>query len=189
MLNQYAHAAGVIVLTPKGRVARYFSGIDYGPRDLRFGLIEAAEERIGTPVDQVVLLCYQYDPKTGKYSGAVMKALRLGGVVTVVGIAALLFALRRKAKREQRSVKPRNYCLLPFGALLIPFLPENASSFAGEFDALFFTLVGLSVFFIVLIAGLVVYFAVKYRRRSPGEIPPKTATSFALEAAGSASRS
>jgi len=183
MLNQYAHASGVVVLTPKGRVARYFYGIEYAPRDLRFGLIEAAEERIGTPVDQVLLLCYQYDPMTGKYSAAVMKSLRLGGVVTVVGVAALLFALSRRAKGGRRGAGPANYCLLPFGALLIPFLPENASSFAGEFDALFFTLVGLSVFFVALIAGLEVYFAVKYRRRSPGEIPPKTATSFALEAA------
>ena len=183
MLNQYAHASGVIVLTPKGRVARYFYGVEYAPRDLRFGLIEAAEERIGTPVDQVLLLCYQYDPKTGKYSAAVMKSLRLGGGVTVIGVAALLLALSRKAKRERRSAKPKNYCLLPFGALFIPFLPENASSFAGDVDALFFTLVGLSVFFAVLIAGLEIYFAMKYRRRSPGEIPPKTATSFALEAA------
>ncbi len=181
MLNQYAHASGVVVLTPKGRVARYFYGVEYAPRDLRFGLIEAAEERIGTPVDQVLLLCYQYDPKTGKYSAAVMKSLRLGGVLTVVGVAALLVALSRKAKGGRRRMKPANYCFLPLGALFIPFLPENASSFAGEFDALFFTLVGVSVFFVLLIAGLEVYFAVKYRRRSPGEIPPKTATSFALE--------
>ena len=92
-------------------------------------------------------------------------------------------------------MKPANYCFLPlvgplvgplgwpFGALLIPFLPENASNFAGGVDALYFTLVGVSVFFAALIAGLEVYFAIKYRRRSPGEIPPKTATSYALEAA------
>jgi cytochrome c oxidase subunit II len=183
MLNQYAHASGVVVLTPKGRVARYFYGIEYAPRDLRFGLIEAAEERIGTPADQVMLLCYQYDPKTGKYSAAVMKSLRLGGVVTVLGVAALLFALNRKARKSRRDVKPANYCFLPLGPLLIPFMPENASSFAGDFDALFFTLTAVSIFFVALIAGLEVYFAIKYRRRSPGEIPPKTATSFALEAA------
>ncbi|HEY9435610.1 MAG TPA: cytochrome c oxidase subunit II [Blastocatellia bacterium] len=183
MLNQYAHASGVVVLTPKGRVARYFYGVEYAPRDLRFGLIEAAEDRIGTPVDQVLLLCYQYDPKTGKYSAAVMKSLRLGGVVTVIGVAALLFALNRKAKRGRQSVKLANYCFLPFGALFIPFLPENASSFAGDVDALYFTLVGVSVFFAALIAALEVYFAIKYRRRSPGEIPPKTATSYALETA------
>jgi cytochrome c oxidase subunit II len=187
MLNQYAHASGVVILTPKGRVARYFYGIEYAPRDLRFGLIEAAEERIGTPVDQVLLLCYQYDPKTGKYGAAVMRSLRLGGVVTVIGVVALLFALNRKAKNGRKSIKPANNLLFslggPFCALLIPFLPENASNFAGGVDALYFTLVGLSVFFAALIAGLEVYFAVKYRRRSPGEIPPKTATSYALEAA------
>jgi cytochrome c oxidase subunit 2 len=184
MLNQYAHASGVVILTPKGRVARYFYGVEYAPRDLRFGLIEAAEERIGTPVDQVLLLCYQYDPKTGKYGAAVMKSLRLGGVVTVIGVLALLFALNRNARR---GMKPANHCVLsfggPFGALLIPFLPENASNFAGEVDALFFTLTGVSVFFAVLIAALEVYFAIKYRRRSPGEIPPKTPTSYALETA------
>ncbi len=183
MLNQYAHASGVIILTPHGRVARYFYGIEYSPRDLRFGLIEAAEERIGAPVDQLLLLCYQYDPKTGKYSAAVMKSLRLGGVMTVIGVAALLFALSRKAKSGRRTVKPASYCFLPFAALLIPFLPENASSFAGDFDALFFTLVGISAFFIALIAGLETYFAIKYRRRSPGEIPPKTVSSTPLEVA------
>src|SRR5262245_2258852 len=183
MLNQYAHASGVIVLTPKGRVARYFYGVEYAPRDLRFGLIEAAEERIGTPMDQALLLCYRYDPKTGKYSAAVMRSLRLGGVVTLIGVAALLFTLSRKAKRGRRTVNPASYCFVPFGALLIPFLPERASSFAGDVDALFFTLVGLSVFFATLIAGLEIYFAVKYRRRSPGEIPPKTVSSLPLEAA------
>jgi cytochrome c oxidase subunit II len=92
-------------------------------------------------------------------------------------------------------MKPANYWFLPFGgpfggpfgepfgALLIPFLPENASNFAWDVDALFFTLTGISVFFATLIAALEVYFAIKYRRRSPGEIPPKTATSYALETA------
>src|SRR5262249_60037655 len=111
----------------------------------------------------------QYDPMTGKYSAAVMKSLRIGGIVTVIGIIALLFALNRKAKSGRRWVKPANYCFLsfggPFGALLIPFLPENASRFAGGVDALHFTLVALSAFFTLLIAGLEVYFAVKYRRR------------------------
>src|SRR5262245_9738934 len=80
-------------------------------------------------------------------------------------------------------MKPRIIKSLPFGALLIPFLPEDASNFAGEVDALFFTLVGISVFFATLIAALEVYFAAKYRRRSPGEIPPKTFASLPLEAA------
>lgn len=186
MLNQYAHASGVVVLTPKGRVARYFYGIEYAPRDLRFGLIEAAEERIGSPVDQVLLLCYQYDPATGKYSATVMKSLRLGGVLTLIGIAVLLFALNRKAKSGRQSAKPANYCVLPlggpFGVIFIQLLP-NASNFAGDFDALFFTLVGISIFFTALIAVLGLYFVIKYRRRSPGEIPPKTTPSVSLEVA------
>src|SRR5262249_21174941 len=127
-------------------------------------------------------LCYQYDPKTGKYSAAVMKSLRLGGVLTLIGVAALLFALNRKAKAAGRGGKPADRRSFPFGAGFIPFMPENASNFAGEFDALFFTLTGISIFFVVLIAGLEVYFAVRYRRRSPGEIPPKTAPSLLLEA-------
>ena len=182
MLNQYAHAAGIVVLTPQGKVARYFYGLEYEPRDLRFGLIEAAEERIGSLTDQALLLCYQYDPKTGKYGATVMKSLRLGGLVTLLGLAALLFVLHRKAKSGRHSARPASYCVLPFGAVFIKLLPD-ASNFAGEFDALFFTLVGLSIFFVVLIAGLEIFFAIKYRRRSPGEIPPVTASSVPLEVA------
>src|SRR5215470_786527 len=112
-----------------------------------------------------------------------MRALRLGGVLTLIGVAALLFTLIRKANRGRRIVHPASYCFVPFGALLVPFLPEEASTFAGDVDALFFTLVGISVFFAVLIAGLEIYFAIKYRRRTPGEIPPKTASSLPLEIA------
>jgi cytochrome c oxidase subunit 2 len=180
MLNQYAHASGVVVLTPQGRVARYFYGIEYAPRDLRFGLIEAAQERIGTPVDRVLLLCYRYDPRTGKYGAAVMNSLRLGGVATLVGLAGLLFALNRRTKNARRRAATANACRV---ASLIPFMPEKASSFAGDVDALYYVLVGLSVFFGVLIAGLEIYFAVRYRRRSPGEIPPKTVPSYTLEVA------
>jgi protein SCO1/2 len=183
MLNQYAHASGVVVLTPKGRVARYFYGVEYAPRDLRFGLIEAAEERIGSPVDQILLLCYRYDPKTGKYGAAVMTSLRLGGAATLICLGSLLFILSRQARRRRPGAETAGRQSTPFAALFIPFLPENASSFAGGVDALFFTLVGVSAFFATLIAGLEVYFAVKYRRRSPGEIPPKTASSITLEMA------
>jgi cytochrome c oxidase subunit 2 len=183
MLNQYAHASGVVVLTPRGRIARYFYGVEYAPRDLRFGLIEAADERIGALADQVLLLCYRYDPKTGKYSAAVMKSLRLGGIVTMIGVIALLLALSRKTKNGRLGLEPTNRRFPPSAALLIPFLPENASSFAGDVDALFFTLVGVSVFFAALIAGLEIFFAIKYRRRSPGEIPPKTNSSLSLEMA------
>ncbi len=94
--NQFAHASGVFVATPAGKLARYFYGIEYAPRDLRLGLIEAAENKIGSPVDQLLLYCFHYDPATGKYGAAVMNLMRLGGVVTVIAIVGLLLRLRRR---------------------------------------------------------------------------------------------
>ena len=94
--NQFAHASGVFVATPQGKLARYFYGIEYAPRDLRFGLIEAAENKIGSPVDQLLLYCFHYDPATGKYGAAIMNLMRLGGVVTVIAIVGLLLLLRRR---------------------------------------------------------------------------------------------
>ncbi len=82
--------------TPQGKLARYFYGIEYAPRDLRLGLIEAAENKIGSPVDQLLLYCFHYDPATGKYGAAVMNLMRLGGVVTVIAIVGLLLRLRRR---------------------------------------------------------------------------------------------
>ena len=95
--GQYAHASGIMVLTPQGKVARYFYGVEYSSRDLRLGLIEAADERIGSPVDQVLLLCYHYNPLTGKYSFAIMSVLRVAGVLTIIAIAGLMiFFIRRE---------------------------------------------------------------------------------------------
>jgi protein SCO1/2 len=95
--GQYAHASGIMVLTPEGKVARYFYGVEYSSRDLRLGLIEAAKERIGSPVDQVLLYCYHYNPLTGKYSLAIMSILRVAGVLTIIAIAGLLiFFIRRE---------------------------------------------------------------------------------------------
>jgi protein SCO1/2 len=94
--KQFAHASGIIVLTPQGKVARYFYGIDYAPRDLRFGLIEAAGGKIGSPVDKMLLYCYHYDPATGKYGPVVMNIMRLGGILSLVGIASLILILRRR---------------------------------------------------------------------------------------------
>ncbi len=94
--NQFAHASAIYVTTPQGKLARYFYGIEYAPRDLRLGLIEAADNKIGSPVDQLLLYCYHYDPATGKYGAAVMNLMRLGGIVTLIAIVGLLFALRRR---------------------------------------------------------------------------------------------
>lgn len=94
--NQFAHASGIILITPQGRVSRYFYGIEYAPKDLRLGLVEAADNRIGSPVDQLLLYCYEYDPVKGKYGAVVMSFVRLGGALTVAGLLALIVILRRR---------------------------------------------------------------------------------------------
>ncbi|MBP1607746.1 MAG: uncharacterized protein H6Q08_3120, partial [Acidobacteria bacterium] len=108
--QQYVHASALMVLTPDGRVSKYFYGIDYPPKDLRLGLIEASGGKIGTPVDQVLLYCYHYDPHSGKYSMVVMNVLRLAGVVTVALIGGFIVAMwsldRRKSKRAAAPAPP-----------------------------------------------------------------------------------
>ena len=94
--KQFAHASGIMVTTPQGKLSRYFYGVEYAPRDLRLGLIESSANKIGSPVDQLLLYCYHYDPATGKYGAAIMKVMRIAGVVTVLGIVAMLFALKRR---------------------------------------------------------------------------------------------
>jgi len=97
--KQFAHASAIVVATPHGKLSRYFYGIEYAPRDLRLGLIESSANKIGSPVDQLLLYCYHYDPATGKYGAAVMRIMRVAGVITVLAIVAMLFTLRgRKAK-------------------------------------------------------------------------------------------
>ena len=97
--KQFAHASGIMVATPHGKLSRYFYGIEYSARDLRLGLIESSAEKIGSPVDQLLLYCYHYDPATGKYGAAVMKIMRIAGVITVLALVAMLFALKgRKPK-------------------------------------------------------------------------------------------
>jgi protein SCO1/2 len=86
----YAHAAGVVVLTPAGKVSRYFFGLDYRPRDLRLALVEASDGKVGSPVDRVLLFCFHYDERTGRYTPAVMAFVRLGGALTVLCLGMLL---------------------------------------------------------------------------------------------------
>jgi len=97
--GEYAHASGIMILTPEGRVARYYYGVEYAPRDLRLGLVEASNRQIGSPVDQILLFCYHYDPSAGKYSLTIMNFLRLAGVVTVLAIGAFLFVMIRRDRR------------------------------------------------------------------------------------------
>ena len=98
--KQFAHASGIMVLTPEGKLARYFYGIEYPPKDLRLGLVEASQNKIGTPVDALMLYCYHYDPATGKYGAVVMNILRLAGGVSVVLIVGLLLVLRKRGRHS-----------------------------------------------------------------------------------------
>jgi protein SCO1/2 len=94
--NQFAHASGIMVLTPEGKLARYFYGIEYAPKDLRLALVESSESKIGSPVDQLLLYCYHYDPVTGKYGPTIINIIRIGGLLTMLGVAALIFFLPRR---------------------------------------------------------------------------------------------
>jgi len=102
--NQFAHAAGITVLTPSGKLARYFFGVEYAPRDLRLALVEASQEHIGSPVDQLLLYCFHYDPATGKYGAVVMNIVRLGGALTVLILGAALFIMWRHDRGRHAPV-------------------------------------------------------------------------------------
>lgn len=107
-LGQYAHATGLVVLSPDGHISRYLYGMRFGQRDLRLALFDAGQGKIGSLVDQVLLFCYGYDPSTGQYSLLVWKVLRVAGVATVLllGGGIGLFILRERAARR-RSIEPR----------------------------------------------------------------------------------
>ncbi|WP_322512502.1 SCO family protein [Chloroflexus sp.] len=94
-IDQYAHAAGIVVLTPEGKTARYFFGIEFNVSDVRLGIVEASAGKVGNPIDQLLLLCYQYNPATGSYTPAIMTILRIAGVLTVIGIITLIIVLSR----------------------------------------------------------------------------------------------
>jgi protein SCO1/2 len=101
-IQQFAHAAVVEVLTPRGVVSKYFYGVEFSARDLKFGLIEASEERIGSAVDSVLLLCYHYDPTTGKYGASAIAAVRIGAVATVVAFLSFLYISLKRERAAQR---------------------------------------------------------------------------------------
>ncbi|MGH7824003.1 MAG: SCO family protein [Candidatus Binatia bacterium] len=103
--DRYVHAIGTIALTPEGKTSRYFYGFDYPPRDLRLALVEASGNRIGSAVDQLLLLCYKYDPAQGKYTLSILNLLRFSATVTVLVLAGfLMFMLRRE--RNNGGIRP-----------------------------------------------------------------------------------
>jgi protein SCO1/2 len=94
--NLFAHAAGIMLLTPDGRISRYFYGVEYPARDIRLGLVDASAGKIGTPIDRALLFCYQYDPTSARYSASILKIIRLGGVFTILALVAGMLIFRRR---------------------------------------------------------------------------------------------
>lgn len=98
--GQYAHASAVFVVTPAGRLSRYFYGIDYSPRDLRLALVESSQGKVGSLADAITLLCYQYDPAKARYGLAIMTVLRAGGLLTLASITTFaVVSIRRERRR------------------------------------------------------------------------------------------
>jgi protein SCO1/2 len=97
--NQWAHAPAIMIVTPQGRLAQYYYGVEYPPKDVRLGLIEASQNHIGNLVDEVLLYCYHYDPRTGKYGAVITNIMRLGGVVTMVLLGGFLIVMFRRERK------------------------------------------------------------------------------------------
>lgn len=103
--QQFAHAAAVMVTTPDGRLSHYFYGIDYAPRDLKFGLMESAENKVGNAAEKLLLYCYHYDPATGKYGLAILRVMRAGGILTLLALGTMGFIFWRRNKKRVNSGK------------------------------------------------------------------------------------
>ena len=102
--QQFAHATAIMVLTPQGKIAQYYYGVEYSPKDLRLGMVEASRGHIGTMVDQVLLYCYHYDPRTGRYGAIVSRVLQIAGVITMVVLGGFLIAMfKLEPKRNVKS--------------------------------------------------------------------------------------
>lgn len=98
--KQFAHASGVMVVTPEGKMSRYFYGIEYAPKDVKFGIMESSAGKVGNAAEKLLLYCFHYDPSTGKYGLAILRVMRLAGVATLVGMGAMIFVFWRRSKRK-----------------------------------------------------------------------------------------
>jgi len=101
--KSFSHAAGIMLATPDGRLSKYFYGIEYSARDLKLGVMEASNRRIGTPVDRILLYCSHYDPTTGKYGLVVMRVVRLGGLATVGSLGVFMVVMLRRERRRKKA--------------------------------------------------------------------------------------
>jgi protein SCO1/2 len=99
-VDQFAHAAGIVLITPAGRIAQYYYGVEYSAKDMRLGIVEASQNKIGSLADEVLLYCYHYDPRTGRYGATITSMIRLAGLVTVIVLGGGLILLFRSEKHD-----------------------------------------------------------------------------------------
>ena len=98
--NQFAHNGGIMVITPEAKISRYFYGIDYAPKDVKFAIMDSSQEKIGNPAEQLLLYCYHYDPSKGRYGLQILSVMRLVSVVMLIGMGAMFFVYRRRNKKK-----------------------------------------------------------------------------------------
>ncbi len=101
--QQFAHATAIMVLTPQGKIAQYYYGVEYSPKDLRLGMVQASQGHIGTAVDQILLYCYHYDPRTGKYGAVISRVLQVAGAITLLLLGGFLIAMFKLEPKHTKS--------------------------------------------------------------------------------------
>src|SRR5271156_6073949 len=108
-LSQFAHASGIQILTPEGKLAQYYMGVEYAPKDLQLGLVEASHHKIGSPVDNILTYCYRYDPELNKHSLMVARIVQLGGILTMIGLGGFMIVnFRRDLKQDDEDLRRYN---------------------------------------------------------------------------------
>ena len=105
-MTQFAHASSIEIVTPEGKMAQYYLGVEYSPKDLRLGLVEASDHKIGTPVDEILTYCYHYDPRQNTHSLVVARVVQLGGVFTVMGLGGFMAAMFRSDRKKSKGQEP-----------------------------------------------------------------------------------
>lgn len=105
-LNQFAHASSIEIVTPQGKLAQYYLGVEYSPKDIRLGLVEASHNKIGSTVDEILTYCYHYDPQLNRHSLVVARVVQLGGVITVLGLGGFMGAMFNDDRKKAKFQKP-----------------------------------------------------------------------------------
>ena len=201
--KEYAHAAVTIAITPTGIVSRYLYGVVYPPRTLRLSLVEAAEGKIGSTLDRVLLFCLHYDATTGRYAPVARNLMRLGASVTLGALALTLlpFWFRRRGSQaltrnedstagataargevDDQTIACRGVApLFLLGAIGDPLFPKPTSTTAGTVDDLFYFILIISIGFFAIIVGAMLLFIFRYRERPGHEVQPSPSHNNLLE--------